>query len=1069
MFKIPKAFLMLFFMFYFICETALAQHRIQTQSPIKIKVLDSLTSAPLVGVSVLLSKPERVFITDKLGEVQIPSLQGLSDEVTFTYIGYMTHVLSGSHFLRSDEEVIILLSPNPSKIAAVEIVNTGYQSISKERATGSFVLLNNDAINLQAGSDILERLKGVANSVQFDESSNRPPFTIRGLSTINGPTAPLIVVDDFPYDGNLSNINPNDIENITILKDAAAASIWGARAGNGVIVITTKKGIVSKYPKVQYNSNFTVNTKPDIFYYDQMSSSDFIDIERQLFEHGFYNNREGNINRLALSPVVESLILKRENQLSDAELLERLESLANKDVRKDFRNLIYQAGFNQQHSMKVEGGSEVFKFYVSGGHDKNVDVLSRKYVRRTIRASNSFKPIQKMEVTASLSFVNSKGRSGNHGYTGFPNQINGRTLYPYTDLNDALDIYRRPYTDTVGDGMLMDWLYYPLQESKQAFEISSLDHILANVDINYELIKGLRSSIKYQYEKQSRQSENLNNLESFFARDLVNKYSVVNNGNGTVKYVVPKGGIVGNLNNNMKSSNFRAQLDYDYQNNLHQLFILGGGEVRETTQSSNGYRTYGYDTQLLNHGKTDFLNAYTNIITGTKEFIPDGVSFSERVYRYTSLFLNGSYTYNNRYTISVSARKDASNLFGVRSNEKGVPLWSVGGKWDLHREPFFKFHWVDLFSLRSSFGYSGNVDQNRSAVTTITYLGPGATFTNFPQAAISQFPNPDLRWEKVSIWNFGVDMTLFRRFLTGSVEYYKKWGTDLFGVAANDYTNGIGTVIKNVANMKGQGIDVNLNVNWLRKRINWLTSINFSYNTDKVTSYYHNTRLGSFYVNDGELISAIEGLPVYSILSYPFAGLDGSDGSPMGFLDGVASSDYLGIIAQLQVQDLAFGGNALPRYFGNIFNSFTYKRLTFNFNLSYKLGHYFKRRSIDYDGLFNFGRTHADFYKRWKTAGDEEKTDIPSMDLDGSAERSSFYNNSSALVTSASHVRIQFVNLSYKIPILYSRGNKNSEIELFVKCSNLGLLWRSNSKGIDPDFQSMPAPKNYSFGIRAKL
>ncbi len=1042
----------------------------EEQQPIRGRVVND-KGEPLVGATVYVldsngKRTETLTVADKDGNFQLDNVQeGTMLEVV--YLGYAAQTVAARTKLGT-----ITLMPFSVTVEDVEVVlNTGYQKISKERATGSFVLLDNQDINLQVGPDILQRLKGISNSVQFDESSTRPPLTVRGLSTINGPASPLIVIDDFPYEGDLSNINPNDIENISILKDAAAASIWGARAGNGVIVITTKRGTAAKTPAILYNSNFTAATKPDIFYYGQISSRDFIEIEKQLFEKGFYTDRETNINRLALSPVVEALILNRDDdgELSDNELKEKLETLANRDVRRDFQDLVYQIGFNQQHSLSVNGGSDRFNYYISGGHDRDIDVLNSRYSRSTVKATNSFKPIQKMEVTTSLSYISSKDRSGNNGYTGVPNQINGRTIYPYTDLNDALDIYRKPFTDTVGGGRLIDWLYYPLLESKEAFETTSLSHILANAGINYQLLKGLGSSIRYQYEKQQRHSENLYTPQSFFARDLVNKFSAVNQANGSVRYVVPMGGIIGNLHNNMVSSNLRAQLDYDYGDDRSQVYILGGGEIREIRQYSNGYRTYGYDPQLLTHGKTDFLNAYTNIITGSREFIPDGTSFSGRTYRYTSLFLNASYTYKDKYTLSGSARKDASNLFGVRSNEKGVPLWSLGGKWDLHRESFFDFQWIDLFALRSSFGHSGNVDQNRSAVTTINYLGPGATFTNFPQATVSQFPNPDLRWEKVSTWNLGIDLSLFKRFLTGSVEYYRKKGADLFGVAANDYTNGIGTVVKNVANMEGQGLDINVNANWLQRKLNWTTSINFNYNTDKVTRYYHNTRLGSFYVNDGELISAIEGSPVYSILSYPFAGLDASDGSPMGFLDGVPSTDYLGILAQLQIEDLAFGGNALPRYFGNILNSFSYKNLTFNFNLSYKLGHYFRRRSIDYYGLFNFGRTHADFYRRWKVPGDELYTNIPSMDLNGSPERSSFYNNSTALVTSASHIRLQFINLSYRIPFRHRDENGRSEIELFANCSNLGLLWRSNKKGIDPDFQLMPAPRHYSFGVRAKL
>lgn len=1033
-----------------------------------IKVVDSLTNIPIENVNISMAMSTKGGLTGPKGTFRIQYLLNSQDKITFTHIGYVTKTLSPEYFQQSREVIIPLIS-KVNEIKEIVVLNTGYQKISRERTTGSFTFLNNQELNLQVGSDVLQRLRGIANSIQFDESTNRPPITVRGLSTINGPKDPLIVVDDFPYEGDISNLNPNDIENVTILKDAAAASIWGTRAGNGVIVITTKKGKAQTLPTIGYNTNFTNIAKPDIFHYGQISPKDYIDIERQLFENGFYDNREASTNKLALSPVVEYLILNRDNQLSNEELNERLQSLSIRDVRDDFNNLIYQKGFNQQYALNIRGGSQRNTYYISGGHDKNVTVLDGKYSRNNLRASNSFSPINDMEVTTGIFYTQSKDLSGRHGYTGISNQINSRTIYPYTDLRQALDIYRKHFTETFGDGKLMDWLYYPLTESQHSTKTASLNHIQANVGINYRLFKGFASSIKYQYEKQQGQSTDLYDKDSFFARDLVNKFTVINQTTGALNYGVPQGSVIDNQHRNVVSSNIRAQLNYDYQDERSQLYILAGGEAREIKNYSNGNRTYGYNPELLTHGKVDLVNSHINNVTDSREFLPDGTSFSDRTNRYTSLFFNTSYTYKNKYTITGSVRKDASNLFGVRSNEKGIPLWSIGGKWDLYKEDFFDLSWVNLLSLRSSYGHSGNVDQNRSALTTITYLGGGATFTNFPQAGVTQYPNPDLRWEKVSTLNIGIDLSLFGNRMKGSIEYYKKTGTDLFGEAANDYTNGIGTLIKNVANMRGKGMDVNLNTNWIRGQFNWTTGLNLSYNTDKVTTYHHNTRLGSFYVTNGELISAIEGTPVYSILSYPFAGLSPIDGSPMGFLEGVPSTSYVDIMAKLQVEDLAFGGNALPPYFGNILNSFSYKEFTFNINLSYKLGHSFRRTSIDYNGLFNFGRSHSDFYDRWMVPGDELRTEVPSMDLDATSQRSGFYSNSTALVESANHVRIQFINLSYKLPLSIKRGNRRGEVELFTNCSNLGLLWKENKYGIDPDFRSIPSQRNYSLGIRAKL
>lgn len=1045
-----------------------AQNNSQVNRTIVGTVLDSISGKSLEGVNIKEETSGNSAVSAKNGSFSIRPAGTAHIALSFTFLGYEPKTVIIRELTNADT-LLVVLKPRMVGLQEVEIVNTGYQKIPRERATGAFTFIDRKNLNLQIGADALQRLKGISNSVLFDENSNRTPVTVRGLSTINGPKNPLIIVDDFPYEGDLANLNPNDIENISILKDAAAASIWGTRAGNGVIVITTKKGAIAKPTSVFYNSNVNVISKPDLYYYDQMSTADFIEVETVLFNQSFYDQRENDMNRLALSPVVELLILNRDGKLTGDMLKEHLTHLSGRDVRRDFDQYIYRAGVNQQHALSLSGGSQKVSYYLSGGYDRNMGTLGEKFTRTNLKANHTIKLIDKLNVNTTLSYTRNSGSSGRHGYNGTSNVINGRTIYPYTDLTKPLDIYRKPFTDTVGQGLLLDWKYYPLTESSNAYQSSKLEHLLATASMEYAIVKGLRASIRYQYEKQLGETADLQNENSFIARDLINRFSVLNYNNRSVKYIVPKGGILSDTYESVRASNARAQLNYDITTGRHDFHVLGGAEIREIVTTSNSYRNYGYDEDLLTYGKTDYLNGYTNLVTGSREFIPDGVSASERILRYTSLFVNASYTYQNKYTLSASARKDASNLFGVKSNEKGVPLWSLGAKWDVAKESFFRSEWLDYFSLRSSFGYSGNVDNSRSAVTTISYLGAGATFTNFPQSNISQFPNPELRWEKIATWNIGVDYSIGSGFLTGSIEYYGKKGTDLFGVAPNDYTNGLGTVVKNVANMVGRGVDLQVNGRWIKGAIDWNTGINFNYNTDRVTRYYLNSRLGSFYLSDGQLMSAIEGRPVYAVLSYEFAGLSNVDGSPLGLLDGEPSSDYPAIAAQTSVDELAFGGNALPKYFGNILNTFTYKNWSLAINISYKLGYFFRRTGIDYYGLFNFGRGHRDFAKRWLKPGDELITDVPSMITDASNERSSFYNNSTALVTNGSHIRLQFVNLSYRFMAPWQSEASKGNLELFANFSNIGLLWKANKQGIDPDFPLMPNPKTYALGIHAQF
>src|SRR5690606_6426387 len=211
----------------------------------------------------------------------------------------------------------LYLSPSEQLLEEV-IVSTGYQTLPKERATGAFTVVDQSTFNEFQGTDIMERLPLIANSVtQLPERAySAEPITIRGLSTIQGPRSPLVIVDDFPYEGDLSSINPNDVQNITILKDAAAASIWGARAGNGVIVITTKKGRFDQRTAVSFSSHIKAQGKPDMFYYDALSSKDFIEMERFLFDQEYRFSDRTNRNRPAFSPVYELLFSEMEGEIS---------------------------------------------------------------------------------------------------------------------------------------------------------------------------------------------------------------------------------------------------------------------------------------------------------------------------------------------------------------------------------------------------------------------------------------------------------------------------------------------------------------------------------------------------------------------------------------------------------------------------------------------------------------------------------------------------------------------------------------------------------------------------------
>lgn len=1040
---------------------------------IKGRVLDE-TGQGLPKATVRIKGSEHLVLTNENGEFQLSNIAENTILQVF-YIGYQTKEISVAE-LKSNPSVQLQVQAGELEEVSV-MVNTGYQQIPKERATGSFTLVDNAMLNKQVGGNILNRLDGVTNSVSFDKRENRAKLTVRGLSTINGLMAPLIVMDNFPYEGDIDNINPNDIESVSVLKDAAASSIWGARAANGVIVIVTKKGRFNQPLKIQFNSNVTITGKPNLFDLKQMSTSDFIDVEQKLFAAGAYKVREGDKRKPELSEVLELLIAARDKKISSAEAKAGIDALRGIDVRNEISKYLYNTEVNQQYALNFQGGAEKMTYMISGGYDRNLSVRSEKYNRINLRAVNTFRPIDKLQISTSLYYTNSQIISGKPAYN--MNSLDGRKIYPYSRLADdqgnavPFNVYRKTYTDTAGMGKLMDWKYYPLDNYQHRVTKVNLQSIMANVGLNYEVTKDLNVDLKYQYENQQRKTNLLQDLNSFETRDLINTYSKLNRKTGTLSYNIPYGAVRNNEVNSMISQNGRLQLNYNKTIGDHQIAALAGTEVRQISTTLDGRLTYGYDEETLRAGKVDYVSPFPNFISGDADFIKEGFRADGLLNNYVSLFGNASYTYKNKYTLSGSVRKDMSNLFGVKTNEKGVPLWSAGASWNISEESFYDLEFLPYLKLRTTYGASGNLDSRRTAVLTLQSAGP-AFYTGYPQSVISQLPNQELRWERVKMFNIGADFGLIDNVLSGSIEYYHKKGLDLFGLDDMDYTTtGVPRMLRNVANMAGKGVDLDLNAKLMDRKFKWSQHLNFSYNTSKVTKYLLRSTSGTDYISNGLQLAPLPlvGQPVFALISYKWAGLDPLTGDPQGYLNGQPSKNYKEFTGvNSKISDMVFSGSAVPTVFGNFMNTLSWKEWSLTVNITYKMGHYFRRTSVDYNQLVAFEAQggHSDYANRWQQPGDEKHTDVPSFVYPNNIDRNRFYNSSEVLISKADHIRLQFVNLAYNLKKSQWSNLPVQQVQLFANANNLGILWRANKFGIDPEYNNEFNPKaSFSFGLKA--
>lgn len=1058
------------------------------QRPINGQVVDSL-GRPLANVTVRIKNTDQVTRTDGSGNFSLPDIA--DDAVlTLSLLGYR-----GQEISRPANGMIIAMQAFEGMLSeAVVTVNTGYQSISKERATGSFVVIDSTLINRQVSTNILDRLNGITPGLLFNGRSTAGTLAtgadqrdlglnIRGQSTIYANANPLVVVDNFPYEGDINNINPNDIESITILKDAAAASIWGANAANGVIVLTTKKGRLGEGINFTVNSNISLTNKPNLNKEkNYLSSKDYLGAEKILFDNGYYDyDLTDTYSMTPVTPGVEIYALLRDGKISEAEAARRLSVLNTYDLRSDMAKEVYQKAVMQQYSLSLRGGTNNFTYILSTGYDYNKDNLKRNNLSRfTVNNLNTYHPTRNIEITTAINYNRTSEELNNNlalsnlkgfGLGNFKNNY----LYPYAkligDSGQHLAItrdYNTTYTGSAIENGFLDWSYRPLDElGLRDFTVNRND-LLMKFMTSYKILSSLKFEVQYQHEQQQYDYRDYNAPDSYYVRNLVNKFTQIDNVTGTKSYPLPQGAIMNLSKNNLYANNGRAQLYLDQKVGKGDINAILGYELRERKTDGINRLSYGYNEQFGT--SVDNLNynvAYPNNPGGTSYIqAPDG-RVSGSITRYLSQYFNAAYTYDKRYVLSLSGRRDGANIFGVKTNDRITPLWSAGLSWNISNESFYHLDWLTQLKLRATYGYNGNVYYG-SAYLSGDYTI--AAITGNPMIRINTPPNPSLRWEKVGNFNLGIDFATNGNIISGTLELYHKKGKDLIQPTSLAPQSGFTTYMANTAATDSKGIDLNLTSINLKGPLTWTTTLLLSLYKDKLTKYDAPQTIGT--IRNSGSITGIPGRSMYGIYSYKWAGLDQETGDPMGILNDAKSKDYTAILNNYSPDSIIYHGSSRPTKFGSLRNDFHYKGFSLSCNVVFKLGYFFRRPSTaTYYSKVVENQPHADYALRWQQPGDETKTSVPSVLYEQNENRSSFYNFSEILVESGNHIRLQDIRFSYTIPAGKLGKGKIKSVQVYSYLNNLGIIWKENKKGIDPDTNgyNLPNPFSFAFGVTTKF
>lgn len=1008
----------------------------------------------------------------------IENRESLVLQITFVGMGRKEILYTG-------KPVVIVLEPEDKNLE--EVVVTGYQTISKERSTGAYNVVRRDEINRAHSSDLSAALLGNTAGMQGKENEDGSiDYVMRGVSSLYANMQPLVVVDGFPVANGFKDINPNDVESVTVLKDAAAASIWGARAANGVIVVTTRRSKQGTF-SVEANAMVSIGSKLDLStVLTTASSEDQVFYERMAMERGWLTPTPDALTNLHASTSLakEYMYDYMNHVISETEMNEGLALLAGQNNRKQIKDYLLRNPVTQQYNLSIGNSTERAQNYFSVMYEKvKGNMIGNQTGRWRIHFNNTSSVFNWLDFSVGINVHYS-----NTDYSG-PTISEISTLSPYEMILNEDGSYatqlmkNRQQLAKIGKGVLPydDWDYNVLREVRARDYSTEMLNTRLQAGVVVKFMPGVTFDTKFQYELNRSDNDQLDKEDSYFVRDLVNTYVGYDADNQKVTtQFIPCGAIRRSSMNKMKNYSWRNQLNISRQiNDKHEISVITGFEVSQfQTEDRTDPYVYGFDpekniaTPLPFGGYSGNNGAgqsvYITNITGDNVASLPGMAM---IYgflneRFVSVYANAGYTYDHRFSVSGSIRSDASNLITDKASYRWAPLWSVGGSWNLHREHFMLSaeSWLDRLTVRLTYGFNGNVEKSTSPVTLVSSNPTLSGSTGLPTTSVVNRGNPNLCWEKTSTINSGIDFMFFSNRLFGSFDWYSKQGRDLIGEVSLPTVLGASSQNMNSARMSNKGVEVVLGTNLaVSPEIRFTTNITYAYNKNEVKELYHPTYNASF-VTGGAFVA---GYPAQSVWAFNYLGMkdgiayiEGPDGKEVSMDDNTAM----------------YSGDAVPflKYMGPAIDPHT---LGWNggfsgygFNLSFlilgKFGGSFYAPYFN-DRIESNGKNIVNQTIREVINGSDR---LPSFQPAGRGFSTQWWDYSSklnTLVESSSAIKFKEVLLEYSMPyrIISKIGLKS--VKVYGQVRDLGCIWTANRYGYDPEWLpgSMKPSVSYKFGV----
>lgn len=1068
-------------------------------------VISSEDNMPLIGASVYIKAEDLSkdgnsptitgVITDIDGKFNISVPEG----VTRLFCSYVGHEVQELKLVPGKDQYEITLFPSAQMLDAVVV--TGYQTVERRKLTAAVGKLNISDETIGAVKSIDQALAGQIAGLSVTSTSGAPgapaKIRIRGTSSLNGTQDPLWVLDGIPLEGtdvpqsnvlndvsniqqsSIAGLNPADIENITVLKDAAATAIYGARAANGVIVITTKKGKVGK-PVINFSSKFTYMPTLSTNRLNMLNSQEKVDLELELLRSNFaYGDNKGGVSKIISGYGLTDAYKKGGWGALTPEAQTDISRLRNTET--DWGDILFRDAFNQEYSLSLSGGNERVTYYTSiGYYQENGNVKGVGLDRLNIVAKTSYKVNRMLKFGVSL-FVN---RRNNKTYLtdtyGLVNPVYySRKANPYYQPFDANGNY--VYDFDVQNNSDTDLGFNISEERKNTSNEETINALSSIFDAELRFNDKLKFTTQLGLQLDKASKEQIADKESFSMRIIRKNSKYWDSASQSNKYFIPDGGVHKAYENTNSQITWKAMGEYrDSFNDIHELEVMVGTELRKTWYETLFSAGYGFDRQTLTTKPVVFPDE-----DRARQFPLHQKTYKENAY--VSFFSTASYSLMNRYTFGGSIRFDGSDLFGVDKKYRYLPLYSVSGLWRLSNEPFMQGtrKWMDNLAFRVSYGIQGNIDKNTSPFLLGKYIVdnilPGGSEHMID---INSAPNKKLRWEKTQSVNVGLDFSVLNQAINLSVDYYYRKGTDLIGKQMLPLETGFVSTNINWASMVNKGVEVSLSTrNVATKNFSWYTNLNFAYNNNKVLREA---------IPEAQTIPGREGYPVDAIFAIKTAGLD-EEGYPL-FYDKEGKKVTLKELYRLQdpfglgftvnsdvtpAEERSFysyiGSQDTP-YTGGLINTFSYKNWELTANLSFNLGGYV-RTTPSYN-FINFDRgqnVNSDILDRWTP----ENTDgrLPALITSEKRadeyywydQKSEIYKNLDIWVKKLNYFRLQNLRLGYRLPEKMTKSLGMGSASVAIEGRNLLVFGSSYKNFLDPESMynpyAPPIPKSITFSL----